>query len=359
MEFSRIGFGTWQFGSLGKDDYWGVEYTQAMANQYVMEAVEKGILYFDTAEGYSDGRSETQLGIALKSLSEENRKKVLVGSKIQPDHCADVRQYVEGTLKRLDMDRIDLMMVHWPISESAISHFTTPQKNAAGGRDYAAVGTTTTSNLPTIQKAMQALSELQNEGKIRHIGLSNFGKTQLEEVLATGVKIAVNQVCYSYLFRALEFDILPFCHKHGIQVIAYSPLMQGLCLGHWKVVEDVPIFRARTRHFNQTNPGSKSRHGEGGHEQLMFDTIENVRTISKRHGISMLDLSIAYPLYKGISCIIVGATKLSQIDGNAKAGNAMLSEDIVKEMDKATDALKIAMGPNCDLWQGNDDSRIY
>ena len=73
----------------------------------------------------------------------------------------------------------------------------------------------------------------------------------------------------------------------------------------------------------------------------------------------MLDLSIAYPLHKGISCVIVGATKLTQIKGNANAGKIELTEDIVKEMDNATDALKKAMGANCDLWQGQDDSRIY
>ena len=359
MDFSRVGFGTWQFGSLGKDDYWGVEYTQDMANQYTLEAADNGIRYFDTAEGYSDGRSEIQLGIALNALSAEKRQNILVGSKIQPDHCNNVRLYVEETLKRLNMDCIDLIMVHWPISSSAIAHFATDQKNASGGRDYAAVSQTGVSNLPTIQKAMQGLEELQKEGKIKHIGLSNFGKTQLEEVLATGVKIAVNQVCFSYLFRASEFEILPFCKEHGIQVIAYSPLIQGLCLGHWSTVNDVPIFRARTRHFDQSNPGSKSRHGENGHEHLLFETIEKVRQISKTHNISMLDLSIAYPLHKGISCVIVGATKLKQIKGNANASMIQLKEDIVKEMDVATDALKQAMGPNCDLWQGKDDSRIY
>ena len=358
MNFSKVGFGTWQFGSLGKDDYWGIEYTQDMATKYTTEAVENGIQYFDTAEGYSDGRSETQLGIALKELSPEKRQNILIGSKIQPDHCHDVRHYVGESLNRLQVDYIDLVMVHWPISVSAISHFSTNQKNASGGRDYAAVDDNAPEDLPTIQNAMKGLSELQKEGKIKHIGLSNFGKTQMEEVLATGVKIAVNQVCFSYLFRAPEFDILPFCQKHDIQVIAYSPLMQGLCLGHWSKVEDVPIFRARTRHFNQSNVGSKSRHGEGGHEKLLFETIENVRQISKNHGISMLDLSVAYPLHKGISCVIVGATKFSQIKGNAKAGTTNLSDEIVKEIDDATEELKAAMGTNCDLWQGKNESRI-
>lgn len=359
MDFSKIGFGTWQFGSLGKDDYWGVEYTQEMATEYTKEAVKKGIRYFDTAEGYSDGRSEIQLGIALKQLPSAERQNVLIGSKIQPDHCNDVRRYVGDTLNRLQVHCIDLMMVHWPISASAISHFTTTQKNASGGRDYAAVDSNTPQNIPTIQNAMKELAELQKEGKVKHIGLSNFGKTQMEEALATGVKIAVNQICFSYLFRASEFEIVPFCQQHGIQVIAYSPLMQGLCLGHWSKVDDVPKFRARTRHFNQSNMGSKSRHGEEGHEELLFKTIENVRQISKKHGISMLDLSVAYPLHKGISCVIVGATKLSQVEGNARAGKIDLNGDIVKEMDLATEDLKNAMGCNCDLWQGKNDSRIY
>ena len=104
----------------------------AMITQYTLEAAENGIRYFDTAEGYSDGRSETQLGMALNALPEEKRQHLLIGSKIQPDHCSDVRHYVEKTLERLEIDCIDLMMVHWPISASAIAHFSTDQKNGSG-----------------------------------------------------------------------------------------------------------------------------------------------------------------------------------------------------------------------------------
>ena len=360
LNLSKIGFGTWQFGSAGAEDYWGVEFTQNMATEFVKEAVSSGITYFDTAEDYSGGRSEMQLGVALKALSPEDRAKCIVGSKILPNHCSydDVRKYVDGTLDRLGVDAIDLMMIHWPISKAGMAHFAGDHKNAAGGRDYAAVDVDSISQVPSTELALKALGELQAEGKIKHVGVSNFGKNQLEQAMKFGVKIAVNQVCLNFLFRAVEFEILPFCVANDIQVIAYSPLMQGLCLGRWSRTDDVPIYRARTRHFNSANPGSKSRHGEPGHEKLLFETIDRVRSISEKHGIAMIDLSLAYPLHKvGVSCVVAGATKMVHVGGNAQAGATQLTEEVMKELDEATDALKQAMGGNADLWQGAD-SRI-
>ena len=368
LEFSRIGFGTWQFGCLGKDDYWGVEFTQDMAVEYVRAAAAKGITYFDTAEDYSKGRSESQLGNALKQLSPEDRAKCIVGSKILPNHCAasDARTYVIGTLERLQLDCIDLMMIHWPISQSGMAHFTSSATNAAGGRDYAAVDEDHEITVPSTHGALKALGELQREGKIKHVGTSNFGKKQLKQALECGVKIAANQLCHNLLFRAIEFEILPFCVENDIQVIVYSPLMQGLTLCKWMETSAVPIYRSRTRHFNCNNEGSKSRHGEPGQEDLLFKTLANLKAISDRSGVSLLDLSLAYPLHKeGVSCVIAGATKIDHVSGNAKAGEVRLSDELMTELDEATKDLKEAMGPNCDLWQGTisggsqkDDSRI-
>ena len=176
----------------------------------------------------------------------------------------------------------------------------------------------------------------------------------------------MNQLCHNLLFRGIEYEILPFCVQNDIQVIVYSPLMQGLTLCKWMETSAVPIYRARTRHFNSNNKGSKSRHGEPGHEELLFKTLTRLKAISERTGISLLDLSLAYPLHKkGISCVIAGATKLTHVTGNAKAGEVRLSDILKAELYEATNELKEAMGPNCDLWQGTiaggsqkNDSRI-
>ena len=159
------------------------------------------------------------------------------------------------------------------------------------------------------------------------------------------------------IFRAVEFEIIPFCVERGIGVFAYSPLMQGLLTGRYKNADEVPVYRARTRHFDGKR--DKSRHGEAGHEELLFKTIDAIRTVSADAGISMTDLAIAWPLHtKGVSCVIAGATKASQIESNIKAIGTKIPTDVLAQLNAATENLKQAMGPNADLWQGGDDARI-
>ena len=117
---------------------------------------------------------------------------------------------------------------------------------------------------------------------------------QLQEALASGVKLAVNQLCYNIIFRAAEFEIIPFCKANGIAIMGYSPLMQGLLTGRWKSADEVPSFRARTRHFAGTRP--KSRHGEAGHESLLFSTLARIQAIADRECLSMVDLALMWPL---------------------------------------------------------------
>jgi len=247
-------------------------------------------------------------------------------------------------------------MVHWPISASGMSHFL-GGNTSSGGRDYATTGEVNEADVPSTAGAFAALKRLQEQGKVKHIGVSNFGVKQLQEALACGVKIAVNQLAYNLIFRAIEFEILPFCRENNIQVIVYSPLMQGLLTGRWLSTEEIPSYRSRTRHFNSAN-NPKSRHGEEGHEELLFQTITKLNEIAERAQIPLADLALAWPLHiLGIECVIVGATKADQVDKNTDAVNLELSEDLVNELNAATNDLKQAMGPNCDLWQGQD-SRI-
>jgi len=131
-------------------------------------SANEGICYFDTAEAYSEGRSETQLGEAVKKLSPEMRQKIIIGSKILPAGCGDddVEKHCDASLARLGMECIDLYMVHWPIPP--------------------------TEDGPSIAGAFKALKKLVDAGKIKHVGVSNFGPLQLKEALEQGVKIAVN-----------------------------------------------------------------------------------------------------------------------------------------------------------------------
>eukprot|EP00943_MAST-04B_sp_MAST-4B-sp1_P002644 g2644.t1 len=350
LDLPSLGFGCWQLGSKGESDYWGINFTDELAIDLVALSVQNGITYMDTAEDYGGGDSEKQLSVALSKLSNEDRDKVIIGSKILPNHANDVRKYTEGTLKRLGIACIDLYMVHWPITAEGMSHFLgTHTKD--GGRDYATSGEAT--YIPPVAKAFNDLMELQKEGKIKHIGVSNFGVEQLKEALATGCKLAVNQLCYNLLFRAIEFEILPFCIENSIQVICYSPLMQGILTGRYETLEDIPLYRRRTRHFDSSK-NEKSRHGEKGCESILFSTLQKLTAYSKEIKIPLSDLAIAYPLQKaGISTVIVGATKKEQVLSNANAAaNVKLGSDTMKQLDEITDELKRKMGSNCDLWQG-------
>ena len=118
LKLSNAGFGCWQLGSKDESDYWGLEFTQELADTLVNLSVNEGIFYFDSAEVYSEGRSEIQLGAAVKKLSPEMRQKVVIGSKILPANCGDddIEKHCDASLARLGMDCIDLYMVHWPLS---------------------------------------------------------------------------------------------------------------------------------------------------------------------------------------------------------------------------------------------------
>lgn len=365
LSVSLVGMGTWQFGSKGAGDYWGVEFTQDMATDFVTRAVADGVTYFDTAEDYAGGNSELQLGRAIASLDAETRARVVVGSKIKPNSCFDVESAVEGSLTRLGLPAIDLYMVHWPLHPNSMGHFAGKKKNAEGGRDYADVDAEAADNVPDVTKTFEALQRLQAAGKIRHIGTSNFGVKDLEAALATGAKIAMNQVCYNLIFRAAELEVIPFCRQHGIGVLAYSPLMQALLTGRWKNGDELPPARARTRHFSGTRP--VSRHGEAGHEKLLFDTIANIRAIAEEETasaggspVTMADLAFAWlAAQEGVTGIIAGATKYDQLERSIKGALRKASDETIAKLTAATDALKEAMGPNIDLWQGGDNSRCH
>jgi aryl-alcohol dehydrogenase-like predicted oxidoreductase len=101
LKVSTLGFGCWQLGSAGTDDYWGLEYTQEMANHMVKLSSSTGTTYFDTARDYANGGSERQLGAAVKALSPAQRRRIVIGSKIVPNKCNDVINECEETLKNL------------------------------------------------------------------------------------------------------------------------------------------------------------------------------------------------------------------------------------------------------------------
>jgi myo-inositol catabolism protein IolS len=335
LELSVLGTGCWTFGG---GEYWG-DQNQSDVNEVVHASVDMGITYFDTAEAYNEGRSELSLGIALKGIS---RDKVIIGTKVSPSNCYrnTLIKHCEASLKRLQTDNIDVYMVHWPIHPHSIRHFTS---------DLQAI-----ENPPRVEEAVEALHVLRQQGKIRYFGVSNFSYNRLKEWPVH--EIAVNQLPYNLLCRAVEFEALPLCSDRGIGVIGYMALMQGILSDSYKILDDVPAWRRRTRHFNSS--GSKEcRHGEAGIEEEVNAALQGIRELCKTCGLSMAELSILWILQnQAVSCTLAGARNIEQLTANVRALNHSLSVEVKEKLDSITEVVKLKLGPHFDYYEsaGND-----
>jgi aryl-alcohol dehydrogenase-like predicted oxidoreductase len=317
-----LGVGVWSFGG-DAGDYWGSQNDRAAA-EVVAQGLDLGANYFDTAEMYNAGRSEAALGRALRG----RRSEAIIGSKVSPEHTAPaaLRAHCEASLRRLDTDSLDLYMVHWPITEGSVPD------------------------------AFDALADLRREGKIRHIGVSNFGPQQLTEALATGVTIAVNQLPYSLLSRAIELELLPFCASRGIGVIAYMPLMQGLLTGKYHTVDEMPPNLTRTRHFRGDRPGA--RHGEPGAEAETLAVLDGLRDVAARLDVPVSHVALAWAAARPeITCVIAGARSVTQLEDNVRGASLRLSASVLDELDALSHALAEKLGPNVDMWQNAAHAR--
>jgi aryl-alcohol dehydrogenase-like predicted oxidoreductase len=226
----------------------------------------------------------------------------------------------------LRTDYIDHYIVHWPIT-------THP-----------------------VDESFAVLQQLKKEGKIRSIGVSNYGAKLLGEVVDTGIQIDSNQLCYSLLSRAIEYEALPLCREQGISVTAYMPLMQGLLTGKFATIDDVPAFRMRTRHFSGQR--EMSRHGEPGAEQETFEAIDAIRSIADGLGEPVADVALAWVIAQpGLVSAIAGARRPDQIARNVHAGSLELAPSVIGRLDAATAALKDKLGPNIDYWNSLENAR--
>ncbi len=321
IEIPVLGIGCWSYGG---GDYWG-EQTQRDVEEVVHAALDQGLNYFDTAEGYNDGRSEESLGKALKG----RRDQAIISSKISPNNTEPsvLRQHCEDSLRRLQTDYIDIYYVHWPITEQSV------------------------------QDAFATLMDLRDEGKIRSVSISNFGVEQMSEALATGAQIDLNQLCYNLLSRAIEIEIVPMCREQEIGIVGYMPLFQGLLAGKYACVDEVPEPRKRTRHFRQDR--AQARHGESGAEEETFAAIEGIREIALAEGLPMAQLSIAWAMAKpGVTCVLVGARNRGQLAENAGAAEVSLDPGLIARLDELTQPVLDKLGANPDYWQGSGESRI-
>ena len=279
---STVCFGAWPIGGgMGKVD-------PQKAIKTIHAAIDSGISFIDTAEGYQT--SESVLGQALKS----RRDSVILATKLSgPDHSeSHIREALENSLFPLKTDYIDLYQLH------------TPQPKWP------------------IENTMKVLNELIGEGKIRHIGLSNFTSEQTHEAMAFG-SIVSSQPRYNLLFRQ-EDPTLAFCEKSEIGVIPHSVLAKGLLGGSYKPGH---IFDSddERRLFNFF---------QGDLFQAIYKVTQNLEEWSKNYGRDLIQLAIAWTLANSaITSAIVGMKSVAQVENAAKAATWKLTPTDLTEID--------------------------
>jgi len=192
----KIGFGTWQIGGTASADR--SQDTRGLAA--LRSAIELGYTHFDTAEYYADGHCEELLGRAIRETGMD-RDRLFITSKVSPEHlrAADVLLACEGSLKRLGMERLDMYLIHWP-----------------------------NRSIP-LEETFRALNQLVAQGKVRHLGVSNFDLALLKQAQALcETPIATDQIHYSISERSFIRDgVLAYCQENNILLTAYSPVKVG------------------------------------------------------------------------------------------------------------------------------------
>lgn len=282
MTVSRICCGTMTFGA---------QTDEATALTMVNHCLERGITFFDTANIYNGGTSETILGKALKG----RRDKVVLASKCaakmgpEPDQAglsrAAIRRAIDDSLRRLQTDYLDLYYLHWP--------------------DYAV----------PLEESLGAMGELVREGKVRHVGASNFASWQICRMLWLAEtknlpEVGVTQPMFNLLARGIEPELLPMCREFGLGTVVYNPLAGGLLTG--KQSFEAPIAGTR---FDK-NQAYLDRYW---HEQN-FAAVQELSAVAREAKRSLVSLALNWALHHtGIDCVIVGASRMGHLEENLRA----------------------------------------
>ena len=254
-----IGMGTWEIGDTHGE-------ARTLEIKAILRGIELGMGLIDTAEMYGYGNAEKLVRDAIKNIRDE----VFIATKVSAEHLhyEDVLKACEASIARLGVRQIDLYMLHWP------------------------------NNRIPITETMKAMEELVSQGKIRYIGVSNFSVAQTEEARAAlpRSEIASNEVRYSITHRSLESELLPFCEKEKISVIAYSPLDTGKL------------------------PSSKIP-----------------QTLLDKYGMTPAQLMLNWVTYRKSVIAIPKASKIEHIEKNAEALDPRLSPDDYRALSRIFD----------------------
>lgn len=318
IEVSVMALGCWPFAG---GVVWG-EQDDGQSIATVHAALDAGINFFDTAEGYEEGHSERVLGRGLA----ERRHEVVVATKVSPNHltASGIAAACEQSLENLQTDYIDLYQIHWPNHE-----------------------------IP-IEESWRALEGLVASGKVRALGVANFASVDLADLVSLG-SVASNQLPYGLLWRAIEFEVLAQCRERDVGLVCYAPLAQGLLTGRYASTDEVPDGLARTRWY----AGSRllAKHGEPGCEEAVFHALAGVRAVSERVGTPMASVALAWVRQQqGVTSFLVGARNPEELAWNLPSLDLQLDSATVAELEQLTQPVKQSLGQNVDMWFA--DSRM-
>ena len=300
LEITALGVGAWAMGGGGWQFAWGPQDDQESVAA-IHRALDHGINWIDTAAVYGLGHSEEVVARALVRRASKpyvftkcervwNEHRQISGSL----KATSLRREVEGSLRRLKVEVIDLYQIHWPEPD------------------------------PDLEEGWSTLADLKREGKVRWIGVSNFNVAQLKRCLAIAPVTSL-QPPYSLISPEVEEEILPFCQQHGIGVIVYSPMKSGLLTGKMTRERVLALpeddFRRRAPAFQEPQ---LSRH---------LALAEKLGEIGRRHGRTAGEAAIAWTLrYPAVTGAIVGMRSPAQADGVIGALGFRLAPEEVAEI---------------------------
>ncbi|MFC1975090.1 aldo/keto reductase [Chloroflexota bacterium] len=279
---------------FGTNQWSGERATELLATMEA--ALQNGINHFDTAGGYGDGSSERLLGQFLTG----KRERVFLASKANIDEL-DVQaalEQVNGSLERLQTDEIDLYYIHWPRQ----------------GKD--------------LRPFMEGLEQARQQGKIKAVGVSNFSVEQMAQVAEVG-QIDAHQLCYSLLWRFAEQEIMPYCREHGIAVVTYSSIAQGVLTGKFprqpKLEPD--DLRANTVHFD---PAVWPH---------VYEAVEELKVLAQEVKRPLTHLAIRWVLHQeDVNTALVGARKPEQVTRNVEALAGEIPARVFEKMTEISNA---------------------
>ncbi len=294
LHLTPIGYGAWAIGGGNWEFAWGAQ-DDSESLRTIERALDSGLNWIDTAAIYGLGHSEEIVGKALKDRSQKPYVFTKCSMRWSADgqiqrslKAASLREEVEASLKRLGVDTIDLYQIHWPNPEDEI------------------------------EEAWTTLAKFKEEGKVRHIGVSNFNVQQMKRIQKIA-PITSLQPPYSMLRRAIEEEILPFCRQHNIGVINYSPMLSGMLTGK--------MTAERVRNMPEDDWRKRSPNFQSPKLERNLELAGLLGEIGKEHGVQAGVVAIAWTLRNpAITAAIVGARRPDQVDGILPAATFRLSD---------------------------------